>query len=618
MPKKVYDENNTLFALDIGTRSVIGLVVAEEDGVFKVLAQSMVEHRHRAMLDGQIHDIPRVAEAVQQVKTNLEKKLKYKLKQVAIAAAGRSLKTRQCRVEQELIEDLEIDLMMVNSLELMGVQKAQVILEQEINQGDKEKFFCVGHSMVGYYLNDYPIANLIGHRGKKAAVDVLATFLPVSVVNGLYAVLSRVDLEPVYLTLEPIAACEVVIPEQLRLLNLALVDVGAGTSDIAITRDGAIKAYGMVPTAGDEITELIVETLLVDFLTAEQIKRGLGKEEEVKYKDVLGLEVTVASQQILQLIEPAIEKLAGEIADHILELNGAAAPKSVMCVGGGSQLPLLAERIGQRLGLIPQRVVIRNRSNITVIKNNKKNDLSGPEGVTVVGIVAMAAKKLGHNFITVTVNGQAFSLFNTWDLNVMNALALLEYNPRDLIGYNGKDIRFTLNGKPKTVYGGLGQPAEITLNGKPANLQNPVKDGDVIQVVKAINGQDAVAALADFLGDYRGYNPLCLLNGEPATPEQPISSGDVLEIIAGTSPCEKMSGTFEQIHNMIKVTVNGQLIVLEGKKEYILIDIFNHFTVDTSQSRGMVHITRNGESIEYTDTLQDDDQIQIQWQPNIN
>ncbi|AEG60876.1 cell division protein FtsA [Desulforamulus ruminis] len=622
MPKKVYDENNTLFALDIGTRSVIGLVVEAQDRGFKLLAQCMVEHQHRAMLDGQIHDIPRVAEAVRQVKNDLEKKLKFNLKRVAIAAAGRSLRTRVCRIEQELIEDMEIDAILVNSLEMMGVQQAQSLLEQEINSGDKEKFYCVGHSLVGYYLNDYPMANLIGHRGKKAAADVLATFLPASVVNGLYAVLSRVGLEPFYMTLEPIAACEVVIPEQLRLLNLALVDVGAGTSDIAIAKDGAIQAYGMVPTAGDEISELIVESCMVDFLTAEQIKRSLAEGKDIKYRDILGTEMTVSCQEMITFIEPAVEKLAREIADHILHLNSKVSPKSVLCVGGGSQVPLLTEKLAQHLGLQQQRVAIRNRSNITVLQAGKKKDIAGPEGVTVVGIIAMAAKRMNQNFISITVNGQVFSLFNTWNLNVLNALALLEYNPRDLIGYNGRDIRFILNGKSKTIYGGLAQPAVITLNGKPANVKTPVKDGDILQVVKAVNGSDAVAIVGNFLADYPVDSLICLLNGQPVTPEKAINSGDVLEIrpaVREPLPDHREKRSFKEAGpgtkplNPVRVTVNDQVINLEGKQEYILIDIFNYYTVDTSKARGVVQITRNGESAEYTDLLRDGDQIQIQW-----
>ena len=634
MAKLIFDENSTIFALDIGTRTVIGVVATFVDGHIKVLAQSMVEHQSRAMLNGQIHDIPKVAQAVQKVKEQLEKKLKLKLHKVAIAAAGRSLQTIRCRVEQETTGELEIDPMQINALELLGVQRAQESVEQESNQGGKEKYFCVGHSVVGYFLDDFPINNLEGHRGKKIGAEILATFLPVSVVNSLHAVLARVRLEQLYLTLEPIAACEVVIPEQLRLLNLALVDVGAGTSDIAIAKDGTITAYGMVPLAGDGITELIVDGLMVDFMTAESIKRQLHLGKDIQFQDVLDVQMKVSCEQIMQLVEPALEKLAQEITQHILELNGQVSPKSVMCVGGGSQIPTLVDRIAGKLNLLQQRVVIRNRANINSLIQGKKKELTGPEGVTVIGIATLAYKKLGQNFVTVSVNGQCFTLFNTKRLNVLQALGILEFNPRELLGQNGKDLTFTLNGKPKTVFGELAKPATITVNGHSANLQTIIKDGDIILVEKAVNGKDAVAKVADILAEMVDkkqldgqdtHKPIFTLNGGSVSANSNILPGDALEIVwwdhgevAATKEDAADQGK-NQVEKQpargtpLEVTVNGTVIKMEDKKEYILIDIFNYYDLDISSYNGNVKIKRNGNDAEYTEILQNGDRIEIFW-----
>lgn len=100
-------------------------------------------------------------------------------------------------------------------------------------------------------------------------------------MDGLYAAVGMAGLTVANMTLEPIAAINVAIPENYRLLNIALVDIGAGTSDISVTRDGSIIAYGMIPLAGDEITELIVQSYLVDFNTAEQIKLSSGMDDQV-------------------------------------------------------------------------------------------------------------------------------------------------------------------------------------------------------------------------------------------------------------------------------------------------------------------------------------------------
>ena len=132
------------------------------------------------------------------------------------------------------------------------------------------------------YLNDETVfKSLNPTKRTRIGEDIIVTFLPEDVVDGLYAAVNQAGLEVANLTLEPIAAINVAIPESYRLLNIALVDVGAGTSDISITKDGSIIAYGMIPLAGDELTELIVQNYLVDFKTAEYIKLQSTTEEEI-------------------------------------------------------------------------------------------------------------------------------------------------------------------------------------------------------------------------------------------------------------------------------------------------------------------------------------------------
>jgi cell division ATPase FtsA len=130
------------------------------------------------------------------------------------------------------------------------------------------------------------------------SANVLATFLPHTVVDSLYAVMDRVGLKVINLTLEPIAAINVSIPKDVRLLNLAMVDIGAGTSDIAITKDGTVTAYAMCSVAGDEITEKIAQHYLLDFHTAERVKIELQSNDVIEFEDIMGL-ILKLSQLIL-------------------------------------------------------------------------------------------------------------------------------------------------------------------------------------------------------------------------------------------------------------------------------------------------------------------------------
>ncbi|HPF29527.1 MAG TPA: cell division protein FtsA, partial [Lachnospiraceae bacterium] len=287
MSVELKEQGKLVFGLDIGTRSIVGSVGYREADTFCVLAQVIKENETRAMMDGQIHDISQVGNTICQVKKALEKKLSVKLTDVCIAAAGRVLKTVETQVTWNFDKEKIVTLEEVAGLTAMGVEKAYEKFQEENDTQDK--FYCVGNSIIRYYLNGYQIGNIEDHKAKSIGADIIATFLPDDVVDGLYRAVEIAGLRVVNMTLEPIAAIAVAIPEMYRMLNIALVDVGAGTSDICITKDGCIVAYGMIPRAGDLLTETLARECLVDFGTAEKIKRGIKDKASVEYKDIMGL-----------------------------------------------------------------------------------------------------------------------------------------------------------------------------------------------------------------------------------------------------------------------------------------------------------------------------------------
>ena len=108
MAESINLEKNLVFGLDIGTRSIVGTVGYRMDDQFRVIAHCVKEHETRAMLDGQIHDIEKVADTIREVKENLEKTLGRPLKKVCIAAAGRVLKTLEIHSTMDLAEEKNI------------------------------------------------------------------------------------------------------------------------------------------------------------------------------------------------------------------------------------------------------------------------------------------------------------------------------------------------------------------------------------------------------------------------------------------------------------------------------------------------------------------------------
>ena len=405
-------QGDLVFALDIGTRSIIGIVGRVEGDLFKVLAIESEEHARRSMKDGQIEDIDQVAQVARRVKQRLESRLGVMLKKVCIAAAGRALKTQKADYEIQLEQVRQIDGELIGRLEIGAVTAAEEAFHKENNAEDEEQgrgFFLVGYSVLSYYLDNLNISSLKDHKGRNLKVEVIATFLPREVVDSLYMTMQKCSLEVVSLTLEPIAAINAAIPQDLRLLNLALIDIGAGTSDIAVCRDGGVTGYTMATVAGDEITEALMKQYLVDFNTAEQIKMNYAEHETVTFTNILGTEETVKRESIVQVLKIPVDNLSSEIVRCVEELNNGA-PSAVFLAGGGSKLAGLKEAVAEKFNMDKKRVAIAG-GNFKLSAFSDKYDLNSPEYATPLGIAVSSGLRLLHDSLQILLNGKPAKIF---------------------------------------------------------------------------------------------------------------------------------------------------------------------------------------------------------------
>ena len=495
-----------VFGLDIGTRSIVGTVGYKIGEKFFVVAQRVKEHETRAMLDGQIHDISAVANTIEEVKCQLEFVVGKPLKEVCIAAAGRVLRTITSHVELEYPSEKEMTEEDILGLDSLGVEKAYEEF-QGTNKDTEMKFYCVGYTIIRYYLNGYQITNLQGHKAKKVGADLITTFLPDDVVDGLYKAVEMAGLEVANLTLEPIAAIRVAIPERFRMLNIGLIDVGAGTSDISITKDGSIIAYGMIPTAGDSITEALAHHCLVDFNAAEKIKRDMGIMDEVTYEDILGLPQTCKSEELFKVIEPAIASMAKQAADKICELNGDKPVSAVFVVGGGGKISGYTEGIARELGIQVERVALRGEEvmqKIEFLENDVKKDSLL---VTPIGI-CLSFYEQNNNFIYVSFNDERIKLYDNNHLTVVDVAMQADFQNENLFPRRGKELTFTVNGKSKIVRGQLGEAAVIAVNGEEADLHTAIKANDIVRIESSTAGEEAtmtIGKLPEFSGKIDVY-----------------------------------------------------------------------------------------------------------------
>nr|WP_239559073.1 cell division FtsA domain-containing protein [Sporohalobacter salinus] len=278
--------------------------------------------------------------------------------------------------------------------------------------------------------------------------------------------------------------------------NLALIDIGAGTSDIAVTREGTIIGYDMVPVAGDEITEVICDKYMLDYHSAEEIKRGLADKEKFMIKDILDQDVELPAQEVLEEIEPKAEELANLIGERIIELN-QKQPQAVICFGGGSLAPLLKDKLAQSLELPSNRVGIKNKQD----SNQIEGEIEGvtiTQGITPLGIgLSTYLNQNQANFLDVTVNDDLIHLFTLTEPKVSDALLAAEIDFKELEPNLGLALTVEVNDEIKVIPGEPGTAGEVRLNGEEVGIDAGISNGDEIEVEFGEQGQTGEGTIAD-------------------------------------------------------------------------------------------------------------------------
>ena len=515
----------TVFALDIGTRSIIGMVGTVENEKIRIIAIEKEEHTERAMVDGQIENIDKVAALAGRVKQRLESKLHFKLERVCVAAAGRALRTKRAEFEMELPGTDLIDDEVISRLEAGAISKAEEAFDAENRAAeDGRRFYLVGYTVCQYYLDKYMISSLKDHRGKSVKVDLIATFLPSEVVESLYTTMNKIGLEVASITLEPIAAINAAIPANLRLLNLVMVDIGAGTSDIAACTDGSVTGYTMATVAGDEVTETLMKEYLVDFQMAESMKAQADQQEEITFTDILGFEQSISREELLECIQDTTDLLCREIAEKILEINGNA-PSALFLAGGGSKLTGVKDGLTAALQMDAKRVAIAG-NNFRTSAFSDEYDLNNPEYATPLGIVVSSGLNLINASFRVILNGRPANLFRSGSFTALNLLMMNGFSFLDIMGRSGANLVVTVNGRRKVFYGTPVEPATLFINKKEGRLSEIIQAGDEIDFTPAVSGVSAKACLGDIEGAADAVE--LTLNGMSADLETQLKMGDAI------------------------------------------------------------------------------------------
>ena len=346
--KKVKDhggkqDDQYLVALDIGTEFVKALIgkVHEAEGTVEIVGVGRTHQGLSDMQAGAISDIAAVVENCDKALNQAEEQAGVSVRSAIIGIAGELVKgtTTTVRVaRKEATKPLDITEVekIINLVQERAQTKAKQQLAWELG-GKEVDVRLVNSALVSIEIDGYPVTNPIGFQGKDVVVQLYTAFAPLIHIGALEKTAQELDLDLLAVAAEPFAVARAVIGNNTNQnLSAILMDVGGGTTDIAVINDGGVQGTKMFGIGGRAYTHAVERDLSVEFEQAEELKIGLS------------------TNKVPQTKRPAIEVALGKTAD--VWINGIELalseftkldhlPYRMFLCGGGSSLDLLMDRL---------------------------------------------------------------------------------------------------------------------------------------------------------------------------------------------------------------------------------------------------------------------------------
>jgi cell division protein FtsA len=386
---------NACTALDVGTEFAKALVFEIDGGSGVVRGVGRKRQGLAHMQSGTVADISAVVDNCAVALQEAEEMAGFRPEQVVIGIAGELVKGFTTVIDQQRPKaDLPITQPELGKL-IEGVQRQamreaerSVTWETGLQSVDVR---LVHATVVGAWIDGYAVTNPIGFQGRNVRIAIFDAFAPLVHLGALQTVAARLELELVAVVAEPYAVARVLDSEQVRQGGALFVDVGGGTTDVALVRQGGIEGTRMFALGGRAFTKSIADRLELPFPRAEALKvdyaRGIAGDREAAVRDIVADDVAVWAAGV----ELVMEELA----------SGDLLPGRIYLCGGGSRLPevrsaLSAESFSRHLPFArPPEVTILEPDQIETIRDDTRL-LEDQQDVTPMGL-AYQAIELGSS-----------------------------------------------------------------------------------------------------------------------------------------------------------------------------------------------------------------------------
>ena len=372
-------------ALDIGTENVKALIgkVSKDDSSIEIIG---VGRAHQALSDmqaGAIADIASVVENCDKALNQAEEKAGVSARTAVIGIAGELVKgtTTTVRVARNN-PTKPLDISEMEKIIHLVQQRAEVKAKQQlaVELGGKEvEVRLVNSALVSIDIDGYAVTNPIGFQGKDIVVQLYTAFAPMIHIGALERTAAELDLDLLAVAAEPFAVVRSFIGDDPNAsLSVILMDVGGGTTDIAVVNDGGVQGTKMFGIGGRAYTRSIERDINVDFEEAERLKVGLTTNLVPRSK-VPAIEA--ALEKTLDVWLSGVELALGEFTklDHL--------PYQIFLCGGGSSLDMLIDELQESVWY--KSLPFTRKPTVNLVKPDQ-----------VVGITDKTGDVTDHTFIT--------------------------------------------------------------------------------------------------------------------------------------------------------------------------------------------------------------------------
>ncbi|MDR3379143.1 cell division protein FtsA [Cupriavidus basilensis] len=367
-----------LVGLDIGT-SKVAAVVAElrPDGSYEVIGMGQSESK--GLKKGVVVNIEATVQSIQRALEEAELMADCKISEVFTGIAGSHIRSFNSS-GMVAIKDKEVT--QTDVARVIETAKAvNIPTDQQILHILTQEFIIDGQE---------DVREPIGMSGIRLEVKVHIVTGAVSAAQNIVKCVRRCGLEVHDLILQPLASSLAVLTEDEKELGVVLVDIGGGTTDIAIFSEGAIRHTAVIPIAGDQITNDIAMALRTPTPDAEDVKiqYGIAKQAIADPDDMIEVPGvgdrgtrSLSRQALAAVIEPRIEELYSLVHQVVRESGYEELLSSgVVITGGTAMMPGMVE-LGEDIFLKPVRV------GVPEYRGNLHEVVKSPRYSTVMGLL---------------------------------------------------------------------------------------------------------------------------------------------------------------------------------------------------------------------------------------